>query len=110
MKVYDKNKELSYIKYWDVNTLYEWAMSQKLPLNNFKKVEEIYQFIEDFIKSQNDDSDEGYILEVDVHYPGSLHNLHDDLPFLPERMEMEKVEKLIANLHDKEESYTYNVP
>ena len=51
MKVYDKNKELSYIKYWDVNTLYEWAMSQKLPLNNFKKVEEIYQFIEDFIKS-----------------------------------------------------------
>ena len=32
----DKNKESSYIQYWDVNTLYGWAMSQKLPVNNFE--------------------------------------------------------------------------
>ena len=35
MKDYDKNKELSYIQYWDVNNLYGSAMSQKLPENNF---------------------------------------------------------------------------
>ena len=35
MKEYDKNKESSYLKYWDVNDLYGWAMSQKLPVNNF---------------------------------------------------------------------------
>ena len=35
MKDYDKNKESSYIQYWDVNNLYGWAMSQKLPVNNF---------------------------------------------------------------------------
>ena len=34
MKDYDKNKELSYFKYWNVNHLYGWAMSQKLPVNN----------------------------------------------------------------------------
>ena len=33
---YEKDKELSYIQYWDQNNLYEWAMSQKLPVNDFK--------------------------------------------------------------------------
>ena len=38
MKNYDKNKELSYCQYWDVNHLYGWAMSQKLPVNNFELI------------------------------------------------------------------------
>ena len=37
MKDYDKNKELSYIQYWDGNNLYGWAMLQKLPVDNFDK-------------------------------------------------------------------------
>ena len=41
--------------------------------------------------------------EVDVQYLEKLHELHNDLPFLPERMKIEKVEKLVANLHDKTE-------
>ena len=61
------------------------------------------QFNEDFIKNQHEESDEGYFLEVDVQYPEKLHELHNDLPFLPERMKIEKVEKLVANLHDKTE-------
>ena len=40
MKDYDKNKELSYLKYWDVNNLYSRAMSQKLPVNNFELIED----------------------------------------------------------------------
>ena len=31
----------------------------------------------------------------------NLLELHNDLPFLPERMKIEKVEKLVANLHHK---------
>ena len=66
MKYYDKNKEWSYRKYWDVNNLYGRAMSQKLPINNFIRVEDISEFNEDFTKSYNDESDEGYFLEADV--------------------------------------------
>ena len=83
--------------------LCEWAMFQRLPLDDTKWVEETCQFNEDLIKSYNDDCDEEYFLEVDVQYPEKLHNLHNDLPFSPERMKIEKVEKLVANLHDKEE-------
>ena len=50
MKDYDKNKESSYLWYWDVNNLYGWAMSQKLPVNNFEQIKGTSQFNEDFIK------------------------------------------------------------
>ena len=50
MKDYDKDKELSYIQYWDVNYLYGWPMSQKLSVNNFEGIKDNSQFNEDFIK------------------------------------------------------------
>ena len=36
MKDYDENKEPSYLKYWDLQKLCGWAMSQKLPVKNFE--------------------------------------------------------------------------
>ena len=62
MKGDEKNKESSYIQYWDVNNLYVWVMSQKLPVNNFKWTIGTSQFNEDFIKNCNEESDEGYFL------------------------------------------------
>ena len=76
MKNYDKNKESSYLKYWDINNLYGWAMS--LSVNNFEWIEDISQFNEDFIKSFNKGSDEGYFLELDVQYPEKIHELHNE--------------------------------
>ena len=99
MKDYDKNKESPCLKYLDVNNLNSWAMSQKLPVNNFEWIKHISQFSEDFIKNCSEESDEGYFLEVNVHYPEN--NLRNGLPFLPERMKIEKVEKPVANLHVK---------
>ena len=103
MKDYDKNRESSYRKYWDVNSLYGWAMSQKLPVNNFQQTEETSQFNEDYIKNYNEESDEAYFLEVDIQYPEKLHELHNDVPFLPERKKIKKVKKLVTNLYDKNE-------
>ena len=54
-------------------------------------------------KNYNEQSDKGYVLDVDVQYLGKLHKLHNDLPFLSERMKIEKVEKLATNLCDKTE-------
>ena len=49
------------------------------------------------------ESGEVNLLEVDVQYLEKLHKIHNDLPFLPERMKIEKVEKLVTKLHDKTE-------
>ena len=103
MKDYDKNEESSYLKYWDVNNLYEWAMSKKLPVDDFKWFEEISEFNQDFTESYNGESDKGYFLEVDVQYLENIHNLHNDVPFSPKIIKIEKFEKLAANLYDKEE-------
>ena len=71
--------------------------------NNSEWIENTSQFNENFVKNYNEESDEGYFLEVDVQYPEKLHETHNDLPFLLERMKIEKVEKLVTNLHDKTE-------
>ena len=76
MKYYHKNGESSYLKYLDVNDLYDWAMSQKLQINGFKWIEDTSQFNEDFIRNYNEESDEGYFFENDVQYPEKLHDLH----------------------------------
>ena len=78
-------------------------MFQKLPLNNFEWIKDTSQLNEEFIKNYTEESDEGYFLEINVQYLEKLHELNNDLPFLPERMKIEKVKKLVANLHDKTE-------
>ena len=103
MKDYNENKDSSYLKYWDVNNLYGWEMSQKFPVNNFEWIRDTSQFNEVFIKSYNEESDEGYFFEIEIQYPEKVHELQNKVPFLPERMKIEKVEKLITNSDDKTE-------
>ena len=103
MKNYDKNIKSSYIDYLEANNLYGWAMSQKLPVNGFKWVKEkkLSKFNEDLIKNYDENSNRGYFLEVDIDYLKELFNLHEDLPFPPERKKIENVEKLICSIEDK---------
>ena len=102
MNNYDKSIESSYLMYLDANNLYGWAMSQKLPVNGFKWENDLSRFNENFIKNYNENSDVGYFLEVDIEYPKQLWSSHKDLPFLPERKKLEKVEKLVCSIEDKE--------
>ena len=78
-------------------------MSQKPLVNNFEWIEDASKFNEDFIKSCIEESDEEYFFGVDIQYPEKLRELRNDLPILPQRMKIEKVEKLVTNLHDKTE-------
>ena len=67
IKCHDKNKDSTFIMYWDVNNLYGWAMTQYLPYDNFEWMseEEISEINFDLV---NEDSNEGYILEVDLEF------------------------------------------
>ena len=100
MKNYNNNEESSYIQYLDANNLYGWAMSKKLPVNEFKWTDND-KINEEFIKNYNENNDKGYIFEVDVKYSKRLHKLHSDLPFLSERMEVNKCKKRVCNLFNK---------
>ena len=59
------------------------------------------KFNEDSIKNYDEDSDKGHIFEVDVEYPKNLQDLHSDLPFLPERIKINKCNKFVCNLYDE---------
>ena len=76
-------------------------MSQKLPVSGFKWVEDFSEFNKGLIKSYNEKSKEGYSLEADIQYSENLHNVQNSLSFLPEKRKIEKVEKYVANLLDK---------
>ena len=101
MKSYNKNKASKYLMYLDANNLYGCAMSEKLPTHGFKwltsgEMENLFnnQIVQVWEKTP-------CILEVDLEYPEELHDLHNDYPLCPERVDCNKVEKLIPNLRDK---------
>ena len=103
MKGNNKDEDESFLQYNDANNLYGFAMSEPLPVDGFEGMEDLSKIDEDFIKNYDEDSDKGYILEVDLEYPKNLHDLHSDLPFLPERMKIDKRNKPVCNLYDKKD-------
>ena len=101
MKDYNKDEEESFLEYLDASNLYGWAISEPLSVDGFDWIKDLSKIDEDFIKNYDKDSDKGYILEAGVKYPINLHDLHSDLPFFPERMKIDKCNKLVCNLYDK---------
>lgn len=96
---YDKDKKTIYISYLDANNLYGEAMSHKLPVSDFKWFD---SFDESLIYSYDEKtSDIGYVLEVDLEYPEELHDLHNDYPLAPEKVQYKSCSKLCGTLNDK---------
>jgi len=89
---YDSSKPSKYIQYFDANNLCGWAMSKPLPTREFMWMNE---------KELEDWRNFSCMLEVDLEYHKSLHDLHNDYPLAPERVTVNKVEKLIPNLRNK---------
>ncbi|XP_048478608.1 uncharacterized protein LOC119690408 isoform X2 [Plutella xylostella] len=97
MNDYDSRVPPSFLIYLDANNLYGWAMSQYLPTGEFEWVEESVNY------NIPDNSEYGYILEVDLIYPHHLHDSHSDLPFCPETIctPNSNEKKLVPNLKNK---------
>ena len=102
MKDYNKTEASKYLMYVDANNLYGAAMSEKLPVHSFKwmTTEEIENIFNNRIVQVWEKTP--CILEVDLEYPEELHDLHNDYPLCPERVECDRgVKKLIPNLRHK---------
>ena len=112
---YDKDQETNYIMYLDANNLYGWAMSQPLPDSGFVWLIED-EIAELDVSNIADDSEEGYILEVDLEYPCNLHERHNVYPLAPEKMAVKAdtlspyCEQLADELHLKSASVSKLVP
>ena len=104
MKCYDSGKENKYIMYMDANNLYGWAMSQHPPYSELKWLikNEINGF---WLNSIAENSSIGHTLEVDLEYPGKLHELHNDSTLAPSKFEVSQnmLSKYCSNIADKYE-------
>ena len=97
MKSYNKKYHIIIYNVSDVKNLYRQGMSQKLPANGLKWVEKLPRLNDRFIKNYNENGDIGHFLEVDIDYRKKVFNPHKDLPFSPERKEVNKCEKLTCS-------------
>ncbi|MES9903031.1 MAG: hypothetical protein ABW168_10145 [Sedimenticola sp.] len=120
---YDMTEPTSYISFWDCNNLYGWACMQKLPIRNFRNLNEV-EVLQFDVMQVDDDSTKGYLIEVSLEYPEYLHDEHNCLPLCPSKSHIEddelspyaaetwrelrgktkrpKGEKLLCTLEDKE--------
>ena len=94
---FDPKECTSYLQYLDANSLYRWAMSQSLLTGGFRWV----SIKPNEVRELAARTDKGYLLEVDVSYPRELHDSYNDLPFMCERIKINRVKKLVPNLHNK---------
>ena len=87
-----KMKHIFFLLQLDVNNLYGWSMKQKLPIHDFKfvPVGNTETWVENVIEPYTTESDIGYILEVDLEYPETLHDLHNDYPLALAHLKLEK--------------------
>ena len=101
-KSYNDDKESLFIMYLDANNLYGWAITQYLSYGEFKLLskKEADKFNLNLVK---ENSSVGYILEVDLKYPSELHNLHNDYPLVPEKLEISQdmLSKYCSDIADK---------
>ena len=99
MKDFDKTKPSTFIQYFDANNLYGWAMSQILPTRGFKWMDINIPSVLKLLEKK--DTKIGYIFEVDLEYPQSLWEEHNDYLLAPERIKMGNVDKLISSFLPK---------
>ena len=99
MKDFDESEPSTFIQYLDANNLYGWAMTQKLPTHGFKWINVDKPKVLKLLEKK--DTNQGFIFEVDLDYPSSLWKTHNDYPLAPQKVKIDKTEKLIRSFLPK---------
>ena len=76
-------------------------MSQTFPVNGFKQIKKLSKFDDNFIKNHDENSNKGYIIEVDAEYRKHVLDLNGDLPMLAEKKKIKKYNKLVCDIMTK---------
>ena len=99
MKDFDESQPSTFMQYLDANNLYGWAMTQKLPTHGFKWINVDKSSVLKLLGKK--DTNQGFIFDVDLEYPRSLWKSHNDYPLAPERIKIDKVDKLTCSFLPK---------
>ena len=104
---YDSSLPNQNLIYLDANNLYVWAMYQYQPTHGFRFLQQ--DGISTLLQELSDDAEDGYIFEVDLHYPTHLHDRRDDYPLAPESLVIDRSmysASCISRICTSEEAHT----
>ena len=99
MKDFDESKPSTFIQYLDANNLCGWAMTQNLLTSGFKRINVDKSSVLKLLEKK--DTNQGFIFEVDLDYPSSLWDSHNDYPLAPKKIKIDKIDKLICSFLPK---------
>lgn len=94
-------EQSSFLQRINITNLYGWAMSQTLPANSFRLISKVEEFTFKRISKLIKENKRGYLLGVDMDYPEELDNIYKRLLFMIEKININKVDKLVLNLNSK---------
>ena len=80
--MHDKEKPSVFLWYVDAINLYDHAMSQTAPVDEFQWVNGSQDVLKNLLLHTADDSNVSYIAYVDLNYPKMLHDMTNDYPWL----------------------------
>lgn len=87
-ETYDPSEPTTYLMYLDCNSLYSSIMTKSLPYRNLRWVNKTKEWVRKKVNTYQPSDERGYLIECDLAYPASIHDITKDLPLAPEHLKI----------------------